>query len=148
MSANGIKKASDVFAAQYNKDNRIEIENEAFLANLANTMYDIRKHAGLTQKQAAGLSGFSQAMVSKMESGEYNPSALKMWRYARNLGASINVDPYYRTEPEVQIEVQIEVQRREVTGRLESVRTVAKRLLLLDDTRLDGSNNGWVKVIA
>lgn len=144
MSTNGIKKASDVFAAQYNKDNRIEIENEAFLANLANTMYDIRKHAGLTQKQAAGLSGFSQAMVSKMESGEYNPSALKMWRYARNLGASINVDSYYRTEPEVQIEVQ----RREVTGRLESVRTVAKRLLLLDDTRLDGNNNGWVKVIA
>lgn len=54
-------------------------------------IFDYRVEKGLSQKQLAGTLGITQAMVSKLESGEYNPTVEQLWKISEKLGWSFKV---------------------------------------------------------
>lgn len=52
---------------------------------------DIRKEAGLTQAQVAGLSGIEQTEISKIERGQVNLTLAKMQRLAKVVDHDVSV---------------------------------------------------------
>jgi ribosome-binding protein aMBF1 (putative translation factor) len=55
-------------------------------------MIDARKRSGITQKQLAEKTGIAQADISKLESGNANPSLKTMRRLASGLGMKLKVE--------------------------------------------------------
>lgn len=54
-------------------------------------IYDYRIENGWSQKKLAEVLGVTQAMVSKLESGEYNYTIEQLWKVTRKLGLKLNI---------------------------------------------------------
>jgi len=54
-------------------------------------IFDFRMSKKWTQKQLAEKLGITQAMVSKLESGEYNPTVEQFWKISKALGCSFKL---------------------------------------------------------
>ena len=65
---------------------RFELDD--ILYDISMKIFDYRISKGWTQKQLAEKLGITQAMVSKLESGEYNPTVEQLWKISRKLGWS------------------------------------------------------------
>ena len=59
--------------------------------DIATKIYDFRTSKGWSQKKLAEVLGVSQAMVSKLESGEYNFTIEQLWKVACKLGWKLNI---------------------------------------------------------
>jgi transcriptional regulator with XRE-family HTH domain len=59
--------------------------------SISTKIFDYRMEKGLSQKQLAEVLGITQAMVSKLESGEYNPTVEQLWKVSRKLGWNLKV---------------------------------------------------------
>ena len=59
------------------------------LAKIGRRIKRRREDAGLTQEQLALKSGVSRNMLSKLENGNYNITALKLWSIARTLDVNV-----------------------------------------------------------
>jgi transcriptional regulator with XRE-family HTH domain len=59
--------------------------------SLMQTMLDARKQAGLTQKQLAERAGMAQGDISKLESGNANPSVRTLQRLAAAMGMQVEI---------------------------------------------------------
>ena len=57
-------------------------------------MIDARKASGLTQKQLSERTGIAQADISKLESGNANPSLKTLQRLAAGMGMKVKVEFY------------------------------------------------------
>ena len=55
-------------------------------------MIDARKSAGLTQKQFSEKTGITQADISKLESGNANPSLRTLQRLASGMGMKVKIE--------------------------------------------------------
>ena len=55
-------------------------------------MIDARKSAGLTQKQLSEKTGITQADISKLESGNANPSLRTLQRLASCMGMKVKIE--------------------------------------------------------
>ncbi|SHF19577.1 helix-turn-helix transcriptional regulator [Caloramator proteoclasticus] len=66
-------------------------ELDDILYNISMKIFDYRTSNGLTQKQLAEKLGIKQSMVSKLESGEYNPTIEQLWKISKKLGWKFNV---------------------------------------------------------
>ena len=55
-------------------------------------MIDARKSAGLTQKQLSEKTGITQADISKLESGNANPSVRTLQRLASGMGMKVKIE--------------------------------------------------------
>ena len=55
-------------------------------------MIDARKSAGLTQKQLSEKTGITQADISKLESGNANPSLRTLQRLASGMGMKVKIE--------------------------------------------------------
>ena len=55
-------------------------------------MIDARKSAGLTQKQLSEKTGITQADISKLESGNANPSLRTLQRLASGTGMKVKIE--------------------------------------------------------
>ena len=55
-------------------------------------MIDARKASGLTQKQLSERTGIAQADISKLESGNANPSLKTLQRLAAGMGMKVRVE--------------------------------------------------------
>lgn len=73
----GIKEIFNRKLKITSKDVDREIEFQEILAQVASCIAMYRINEGLTQKEFGEKINFTQAMISKLESGEYNPT-LKM----------------------------------------------------------------------
>ena len=51
-----------------------------------------RMELGLTQKQLADLTGIQQANISRLETGNYNPSLSILKRVAKGLGKKLRIE--------------------------------------------------------
>jgi len=58
---------------------------------IATKIFDYRKARGLSQKQLAEILGITQAMVSKLESGDYNPTIGQLWKVSKKLGWNLKI---------------------------------------------------------
>lgn len=59
--------------------------------SISTKIFDYRMEKGLSQKQLAEILGITQAMVSKLESGEYNPTVEQLWKVSKKLGWNFKV---------------------------------------------------------
>lgn len=59
-------------------ERRVSLETERVNADVAQTIYDLRKEAGLTQKELADLIGTTQSVISRLEDADYEGHSLSM----------------------------------------------------------------------
>ncbi len=59
--------------------------------SISTKIFDYRMEKGLSQKQLAEILGVTQAMISKLESGGYNPTVEQLWKISKKLGWSLKV---------------------------------------------------------
>lgn len=67
------------------------IEYEEILFEISNTLKQYRQENNLTQKELAQLLEFDQVMISKLESGNYNPTFKQLHKISRKLTNSANL---------------------------------------------------------
>ena len=60
--------------------------------SIVQAMIDARKASGLTQKQLSERTGIAQADISKLESGNANPSIKTLQRLAAGMGMKVKVE--------------------------------------------------------
>ena len=60
--------------------------------SIVQAMIDARKTSGLTQKQLAEKTGIAQADISKLESGNANPSLRTLQRLAAGMGMQVKIE--------------------------------------------------------
>ena len=88
-----MSKYSDFLAEQLT-DPAVKAEYDALEPEFAiiQAMIDARKSSGLTQKQLAERTGIAQADISKLESGNANPSLKTLQRLAAGMGMKIKIE--------------------------------------------------------
>ena len=64
-----------------------ELEEERANAEVARKVYDLRKRAGLTQRQLAELVGTTPSVISRLEDADYEGHSLSM---LRRIAAALN----------------------------------------------------------
>ena len=82
------------FLAERLKDPEIRAEYDALEPefSLMQTMIDARKSSGLTQKQLSERTGIAQSDISKLESGNGNPSLRTLERLAKGMGMRVQIE--------------------------------------------------------
>lgn len=70
------------------KPNKIKI---SAIHNIAGQIKEIRKHKGISQKELALRMGTSQANISKLESGQLNPTIELLERLVNSMDAELNI---------------------------------------------------------
>ena len=80
-----------------------KFELDDILYDISMKIFDFRIGKGWTQKQLAEKLCITQAMVSKLESGEYNPTIEQLWKISKALGWSLELT--LRDNEEVQTNV-------------------------------------------
>lgn len=82
------------FLAEQLKDPEFKTEWEALQPERAimQAVIDARKRSGLTQKQLSEKTGIAQADISKMETGNGNPSLRTLQRLAAGMGMRIKLE--------------------------------------------------------
>ncbi len=82
---------------------KAELERDDFLTDIAAQLINLRLELEKTQAEAAEQCGITQAMVSKMEGGLYNPSVARLWDYVNKLGGGIKLEISLSEENEYSI---------------------------------------------
>jgi transcriptional regulator with XRE-family HTH domain len=94
-------KAFDILHRRYigeNAERRASFEAERVNAEVARTIYELRKEAGLSQKELADLIGTTQSVISRLEDADYEGHSLSMLsRIAKALNQRLQV---LMTDPE------------------------------------------------
>ncbi len=68
------------------------LKEERVNAEVAATIYDLRRKTGLTQKQLADLIGTTQSVISRLEDADYDGHSLSMLsRIAKALNKRLSV---------------------------------------------------------
>lgn len=82
------------FLAEQLKDPEIRAEYNALEPefSLMQAMIDARKSSGLTQKQLSERTGIAQSDISKLESGNSNPSLRTLERLAKGMGMRVQIE--------------------------------------------------------
>ena len=82
------------FLAEQLKDPEIRAEYDALEPefSLMQAMIDARKSSGLTQKQLSERTGIAQSDISKLESGNGNPSLRTLERRAKGMGMRVQIE--------------------------------------------------------
>ncbi len=82
------------FLAEQLKDPEIRAEYDALEPefSLMQAMIDARKSSGLTQKQLSERTGIAQSDISKLESGNGNPSLRTLERLAKGMGMRVQIE--------------------------------------------------------
>lgn len=68
-----------------------KFELDDILYDISMKIYEFRLKNDLTQKQLAEKLGIKQSMVSKLESGQYNPSIEQLWKISKKLGWNFKI---------------------------------------------------------
>ena len=94
--------AVEILHRRYIDDNKARKESlhtERINADVAQKIYDLRKEAGLTQKDLAKLIGTTQSVISRLEDADYEGHSLTMLSriaYALKRRLTIQIDSLCR----------------------------------------------------
>lgn len=93
-------KTFDSYLAEKLKNPELKKEYDALEPEFAiiQAMIDARKASGLTQKQLADRTGITQADISRLESGNANPSLRTLQRLAAGMGMRIKLEFVHASE--------------------------------------------------
>ena len=95
------KNFADVIRAEMAADPALAeaMENESFNSDIAMKVYDLRKEAGLTQKELADRIGTRQSVISRLEDADYGGHSLAVLKriahcaWAKTSGSSSTPAP-------------------------------------------------------
>ncbi len=73
--------------------NAAEIEEQQTLMDLVTALYEVRRAAGLTQKELAEILGTKQTYIAQIEKGKKNITFSTLTKYARACGRRVAVNP-------------------------------------------------------
>ncbi|SNX52876.1 helix-turn-helix transcriptional regulator [Thermoanaerobacterium sp. RBIITD] len=68
-----------------------KFELDDILYEISMKIYEFRIKNDLTQKQLAEKLEIKQSMVSKLESGQYNPTIEQLWKISKKLGWNFKI---------------------------------------------------------
>lgn len=89
------KSALEILHKRYiegDPERKVEIQQERVNSEIARLIYDLRKNAGLTQKQMAELIGTTQSVISRLEDADYEGHSFSMLeRIAKALNKKIQL---------------------------------------------------------
>ncbi len=87
-------KTFDSYLAEKLKDPTFKKEYDSLEPefSIIQVMINARKESGLTQKQLSDRTGISQADISRLESGNANPSLRTLQRLANGMGMELRVE--------------------------------------------------------
>lgn len=74
------------------EETRLEYEKLESRYAVIRQMIELRKEAGLTQEELAKRCGMQKSNISRLESGNYNPSLDLLVKIANGLGKKININ--------------------------------------------------------
>lgn len=86
-----ITRAWDLVNELTDDDLKQLFELDDILTDISLKIINYRIDNDLSQKQLADKLGISQSMVSKLESGEYNPTVEQLWKISKKLGWNFKV---------------------------------------------------------
>jgi transcriptional regulator with XRE-family HTH domain len=86
-----LKNAWDIFDRYCDEPMKERVELYDIYYEISTQIYDYRISRGWSQKKLAEVLGITQAMVSKLESGEYNYTIEQLWKISKKLGWTLNV---------------------------------------------------------
>ena len=136
---NKIKKTSkafDILHRRYigeNAERQVSLEVERVNAEVARTIYELRKKAGLTQKELAQMVGTTQSVISRLEDADYAGHSLSMLhRIAMALNRRLSVQ---MIEP---------INKKVANVRKESTVLCSDRILFPNRNRSTGLKSGSV----
>lgn len=84
----------DDFLREQLKDLEIKSEYDALEPefSIIQAMIDARRATGITQKELSERTGISQSDISKLESGNANPSIRTLKRLAKGMGMTFRIE--------------------------------------------------------
>ena len=87
-------KTFDTYLSEKLNNPELKKEYDALEPEFAiiQAMINARKESGLTQKQLSDRTGITQADISRLESGNANPSLHTLQRLAAGLGMELRVE--------------------------------------------------------
>lgn len=83
--------SANAFFDGANAEQMEEFELSDLLVDIASSFILYRVENNLTQMQLAEGLGVTQAMVSKLESGDYNPSVAQLFKLAKKIGWDLKI---------------------------------------------------------
>ena len=86
-----LKSTWDFIDEIADKNTKEMFELDDMLYQISMKIFDYRIANGWTQKQLAQKLGIKQSMVSKLESGVYNPTVELLWKISKKLNWSFKV---------------------------------------------------------
>ncbi len=91
-----IANAVNILYQRYIKkqpERKSSIQEERINAQVAQLIYDLRKDAGLSQKQLAELIGTTKSVISRLEDSDYEGHSLSMLdKIARALNKQVKIN--------------------------------------------------------
>lgn len=93
MSTNtkNLGNANDFFN-ELSESTKLELELEKLLIDIACKFINYRAQHNLTQKDLAKKLKITQAMISKLESGDYNPTVKMLYDISHKLSWDFNIN--------------------------------------------------------
>jgi len=74
-----------------NESIKEDFELDDMLYNIAIKIFDNRISRGMNQSEFSQLLGVSQSMVSKLESGDYNPTVEQLYKLSKKLNLQFEI---------------------------------------------------------
>jgi transcriptional regulator with XRE-family HTH domain len=91
MSKELLKNPWDLIEELASDEAKENFELDDILVGISLKLINYRINNNITQKELANILGISQAMISKLESGDYNPSIEQLWKISKKLGWKFEV---------------------------------------------------------
>lgn len=91
MEQNELRPAMDFVNEFASNEVKERFEFDDILYNISMKIFDYRTSHDLSQKELAKKLEVTQAMVSKLESGQYNPSVEQLWKISKKLNLKFTI---------------------------------------------------------
>ena len=89
MSDNNLKPAIDFLNEFASNEAKERFELDDILYDISMRIFNYRTENKLSQKVLANKLEVTQAMISKLESGQYNPSIEQLWKISKKLNLGL-----------------------------------------------------------
>ncbi len=86
-----LKNPWDVIDEIADDETQEKFELDDILVEISLKIINYRIEKGITQKKLAEKLNVSQSMISKLESGEYNPTIEQLWKVSKKLGWTLEL---------------------------------------------------------
>ena len=91
MKEKKLRPAIDFINEFASNEAKERFELDDILYDISMRIFDYRMKNNLSQKDLAKRLEVTQAMVSKLESGEYNPSVEQLWKISKKLNFKLSI---------------------------------------------------------